>query len=164
VSDIDGDGVDDVIVVSPIGTHRKSGGGVSVFSGSTGECLDTVVAEGKEADSLDFGWGAAVYPSAADGQSKLIVSAPGTMDPWGNAWVYGLAGGKSGLKSVAKLSGREEDVRFGHSIAVLGDVTGDGVSDLAISAVSWSAPTHEGAVYILDAANLDLVRRVVMPR
>jgi VCBS repeat protein/FG-GAP repeat protein len=64
-----------------------------------------------------------------------------------------------GQHLIEKEVGGRSDDRFGQSVAMLGDVDGDGICDLAVG--SWyPASTFEGAAYVYSGATGTLIRRI----
>lgn len=90
---------------------------------------------------------------------KLVVGWPATRDDDATValdevadagYVCGLSGVDGRVLFVA--SGQQSGEAFGYSVAVIGDVTGDGVAELAIGAPLWGSDQgkHIGRVAILD--------------
>jgi hypothetical protein len=87
-----------------------------------------------------------------DGYSDVVIGAPlqtGTQSNEGGAWAY--CGGASGLESTAcwaDLGGSPLSF-FGWSVSSAGDLNGDGYSDIAVGAPSWTdGETAEGQVRV----------------
>jgi hypothetical protein len=147
--DVDGDGVGDVLVGSPVGHHGPFGkpgpglldpGVVRVHSGAGGRLLLRV--EGLNAGD---GFGTAVAGAGdlnGDHRADFIVGAP-----------YGVAGGQANAGYALVLSGKDgrrlylfEGSRFegaehagwtGAAVAGGADINGDGVPDLLVGSPEW---------------------------
>ncbi len=92
-----------------------------------------------------------------DGNPDLVVGAPGTDGSSGAVWILmmrqdGTVGGSRRLSngSDGQLSLRAHD-GFGSAVAHLGDIDGDGTTDIAVGANGDdTAATNGGAVWILS--------------
>ncbi|MCP3915414.1 MAG: hypothetical protein GY711_07655 [bacterium] len=133
-ADVTGDGVTDIIAGAPNDDANGSRSGtVRVLSGVDGSVVYTHV--GPEVD--DF-FGASVGGAGdvnMDGVEDYIVGAPRVGSPAvgnGNAYVYSGADGTL----IWQLSTGNPGVDlFGRTVAGLGDVDGDGHSDVAVGAI-----------------------------
>jgi FG-GAP repeat protein/VCBS repeat protein len=70
-----------------------------------------------------------------------------------------LAAPLRGQHLIGKRTGEQWNDRFGQSVALLGDVDGDGVSDLAVGSFH-PAGSNEGATYVYSGATAVLIRRI----
>jgi hypothetical protein len=170
--DVNGDGVDDLIVGA---TDNDSGGGLAgaayvVFgkSGTDLVDLDAVAAgnggfkiQGENSnDSAGFSVSAAGDVNG-DGLDDLIVGRYGNDSGGDNAGAAYVVFGKSGtdlvdLDAVAageggfKIQGEAAGDRAGRSVSAAGDVDGDGVDDLIVGAdLNDSGGDIAGAAYVI---------------
>ena len=151
--DVDGDGLDDVVVGAPRYDKQETDeGGVFVYSGSNlfvgGPILGKL--RGTSAGA-QFGYSVAGAGDVnGDGYADVIVGAPfydnGHTDE-GRAFIY--YGGTGGLDPtrVTTLESDQTRAYFGSSVAGAGDVNGDGYSDVVIGAWAYDGTiVNEGRV------------------
>jgi hypothetical protein len=134
VDDTDGDGFRDVLVGA---TRDGMAGRAYLFRGHPSALvLATPVALLDDPDASaagQFGFTvAAAYDVDGDGAGDLVIGAPfGGVSSRGRAWLFRA----SALDSPISLTGPDESgVYFGFAIAGLGDLDGDGYSDVAVGA------------------------------
>ncbi len=147
--DVDGDGVPDFAVGSPL---EAPAGFVRVHSGRDGSVLRTF--EGAT-PGAQFGFALAVVNDLdGAGSADLMVGAPGTS--WshsnqGTAYVYSL---ETGVR-WAQIFGSGTNSRMGYSVANLGDIDGDGVDDFGAGepGADWGALVDNGAVVMVSGAS-----------
>ena len=124
--DVDRDGFDDVIVGGPSAMVGGSPRGRAVvYSGRTGAALWTL-----NGTSLNDRFGSSVAGGGdadRDGWPDLLVGAPDDDDNGSNSGTLRLVSGRTGTL-IRTLVG---SVRFGTACAFVGDLDGDGHSDLA---------------------------------
>jgi VCBS repeat protein/FG-GAP repeat protein len=148
--DMDGDGTPDVYSSDYSNSaHGLSTGRVYVHSGATGKLLLTLTGEGA---GEAFG----TSPSMAgdvdhDGRADLIVGAwqyAGAALSGGRAYLYS---GRDG-KLLGTFTDQTPGDTFGFDAVGLGDVDGDGITDLLITA-AWSGVHgfHSGRVFIVSS-------------
>jgi hypothetical protein len=126
VGDVDRDGVTDVVTSAP-GAPRAAGR-VYLYSTRSGTLLWKV--DGKPGDTLGIGVEGA-GDTNKDGVPDVIASAPGS----GHAYVYS---GKDGRVLLTMTAEKPADA-FGRHVAGLGDVNGDGCSDVIVGAPANAA-------------------------
>ncbi len=154
--DLDGDGVDDVIVGArqADGSATDSGVAYAVLGPWTGALsladADLVLLGEAASDAA----GSAVLLAGdltGDGLPDLVVGATGNDAAGGGAGAaYVVAGGRSGRLSLAsadaKLLGRTGGENLGGALCPGGDLDGDGAEDLGVGAEGHSS--GRGAVYL----------------
>ncbi len=162
--DLDGDGLEDLVVGAP---GEGSGTGAAyVFLGpvsASGAGADLALAElTGEASSDQLGHSVSQAGDFdGDGVADLVVGAnleSSVGNSNGAAYlVLGpvTAGGDVGTVAAAKWTGQNNGDAIGESLAVAGDVDGDGLWDLIIGgkAVRESGGANSGAAYVLLAAS-----------
>ena len=161
VDDLNGDGRDELMV-----TYYGGGRRVEVWSGGNGPVLFTFTAPlGLPIlGSTDLSWGstlACVGDVDLDGVPDLAIGGPSQI----SAEIVEIYSGAGGAL-IATLDGNALPPpvfarAFGTSIAGVGDLNGDGRSEVAVGAPSqWAqcAFSPEGAVAIFNAADWSLLR------
>ncbi|MEM1450435.1 MAG: hypothetical protein AAF957_11175 [Planctomycetota bacterium] len=150
IHDVDGDGIDELIV----GAGRLVGSGsepvLLVLSGANLRPLGELSGP---PTSTSFGGSVASMPDLdGDGQQEILVGSP--LDDAGGTFagsVYFFSGlAPSPWRSILGTAGE----RLGRSLAPLPDVDGDGVADLAVSAVNFTTP---GSVRIVSGATAQTI-------
>jgi len=148
IDDLDGDGRTDLVVGAPYAEHAEgvfTGDAFVLSSASSNELQHWKSTDPRGAFGSVL---AAAGDLDGDHKSEIAVGAPGTEDQTrsipGEVWIYSGATGKE----FRHWSGSQPGELYGRMLVDAGDLDGDGVDDLAIS-----APYHrrEGA---------DLVGRV----
>ena len=154
--DFNGDGYSDIATGAPGWSGGSAGeGAVHQFLGSSAGPEPTAswtAGGGQPGAALGSSMSGGVDVSA-DGYPDLLVGAPDFQDTHtdeGGAFLFlGSAGGLV-APAVSTFAGvDEENAHFGSSVALLGDVNGDGIGDLAISAPdSGYDPYDAGHVWV----------------
>jgi FG-GAP repeat protein len=155
--DLNADGIPDYLVGAPdVGSTINLEGMVFVFSGADGSLLYNIPG------TVPFsGFGialGAVGDLSGDGVEDLLIGAE-TNGSYsfasGHAYVH--AGTNGGF--LGELPGPQDGLdRFGHAVAGLGDVTGDGVPDLAVGAPgAFASTTGGGQVRVFSGADFSLL-------
>jgi hypothetical protein len=163
LDDVSGGGASAVLAIgAPAASGgAPSGGRVDIVGRADGRvdlpagALGSVVSDD---DYSGFGQDMAAVPDrAGDGAPDLIVAAASAdlgSARTGGIYAFGapIDGDLALAATDAKVGGTAQYDRFGYRIEVVGDVDGDGVAELAVSApdASW-AGTDEGVVYVLSA-------------
>jgi FG-GAP repeat len=149
VGDTDGDGVPDFLVYA-----RDQGGLVSMHSGADGTLLFELQGAG-QAD--EFGKGmAGIHDFDGDGIRDFLIGAPGN----GSGTVTLHSGFSGAVLATMQEAG---SLGFGTSIADIGDVDGDGISDFAVGAPTstYLANPAAGAVWIYSGSSLAQIHHLV---
>jgi len=150
--DVNGDGIDDLIIGAPISLFR-AGSSYVVFGRSTGfsDALELSSLDGNNGFRLDgsapFDYSGVSVSGAGDingdGTGDLVVGARGANSGAGSSYVvFGRSNGFSaglGLSSLDgkngfRLDGVAANDRSGRSVSAAGDINGDGIDDLVIGA------------------------------
>jgi hypothetical protein len=141
IGDLNGDGIDDIVVAAigqDVGGLSKVGE-VFVFSGADGDLIRTLN-DPHPADIYPIMFGSGLANAGdvdGDGVDDILVGAiqqsvgKKKLDP-GEAWVFSGADGRV-LRTLMDPAPQPSE-KFGHTVAGIGDVNGDGLSDLIVGA------------------------------
>lgn len=167
--DVDGDGLDDVIVSAPsevVAEEPLTRGRVYLLSGEDGDDLATF--EPPPSGVRLFGFDVAALDDVnGNGGVDVLVGIVGAkadgQDRAGSASVYDGAT-QSQLISVTSPNATSEG-GFGEAVARIGDVNTDGVNDFAVGAPSESSADAgtSGRAYVYSGRNGQLVHALVSP-
>ncbi len=150
--DVNGDGYSDVVV----GAYAYNGGegAAFVYHGSDLGLSSTPNWEANGPEQLDNYFGMSVSSAGdvnGDGYSDVIVGAPyldinGTDE--GKVFVYHGSSSGLGVDAEWTIDGEQDSAYLGRSVALAGDVNGDGYSDIITSAHLYDHDeVDEGRVY-----------------
>ncbi len=129
LGDVDGDGRADVLVGAWRGDGFVAHGGRAVaYSGATGEVLWELLGE-QEFERLGFGLDAGLDLSG-DGIGDAVVGSPSAQA--GQGWVTVVRGDTGAIQ--LELPGFEAGADFGRAVALVEDVNGDGLAEVAVGA------------------------------
>lgn len=173
LSDINGDGVADIVVGAP--TEDKSftrdvidAGSVYVLSGADGSLLLSPASPGEE-EGGQFGKAVAgIGDTDGDDEDDVLIGASGESGGAGRAYVvYRISSFGSGsslsrtLESPNEVSGGQ----FGFAVDDVGDVNGDGLSDVVVGAPQEERLTASkaGRAYLFDGNTKDVLATFESP-
>lgn len=153
--DVNGDGYSDVIVGASIYTNGQSneGAAFAYFGSPTGLSVSyNWIVEGNLTGATLGGTLSPAGDVNGDGYSDVLVGAfdyaNGQADE-GGAFVY--HGSPDGLNTTAiwTVEGNQGGAKMGYSLAGVGDVNGDGYSDVIVGALNYdNGHTDEGAAFV----------------
>jgi hypothetical protein len=153
LGDLDADGQIDLILGAPGGSNDGPASGI--VAGFIGPILgdldmsDAVVILSSDETGERFGGSVSAGYLDNDPALDLLIGSEGYLDTAGRAFM--VLGPLSGAVDVtldhARFSGAGDAARLGGSVAVLGDLDGDGFPELGFGA--WGASDERGAAYIL---------------
>ena len=153
IRDLDGDGVNDLLVGSKFGDGLVADSGiVRVISGKTSQAILTL--KGEHTNDFFGSSVAALEDITGDGKDEVIVGAPGydsSNQDAGAAYVFSGATGAL----LTKIVGIGADDEFGHCVCAIGDYNLDGKADFAVGAPKgWdlSIFSNGGYVYVYSGA------------
>jgi hypothetical protein len=141
--DLNGDGYDDIIAGAHL-TNSNTGRAYIYFGGNNMSSSPSIVLNG-EASNNYFGISVANAGDVnADGYNDVIVGAYGYSGNTGRAYIY--YGGYNMDNIADVVISAPVSNSFGYSVSTAGDVNGDGLSDVIVSAHTYSS--NKGRAYI----------------
>ncbi|MGB6048950.1 MAG: FG-GAP-like repeat-containing protein [Flavobacteriales bacterium] len=154
--DVNGDGYSDILVGSPNwNTPFTNGGRVQLFLGSAGGIAATAAwtVQGPQANArLGFSVSSAGDLNG-DGYSDVAIGVPGLLGRGAVVVYLGSASGLGTSASFTLLGDSQNGCEFGWSVALAGDVNGDGYSDLLVGAPKYTnSGTAQGKAYCYHGA------------
>jgi hypothetical protein len=169
VPDTNGDGIPDIAVGAPNhapGNSPSQAGRVYLYSGATGELLHRLI-PAFPVEYGQFGYSVAgIADVNGDGRGDIVVGAPyersrSNSGSWssGRVHIYSGATGKR-IRTLHSV-GEAHDGHFGHSVAVIPDVNGDGKPDILIGSPR-ERPDRSGRAYIYNSMG-GLIRTINPP-
>lgn len=155
--DVNSDGFADVIIGAPLAGTAS----VHLGSGAGTIAIPHIVIAGPQPGSA-FGFAVATAGDVnGSGFSDIIVGAPNfTNGEVGEGAAYAYHGSDTGLVATQAWvrEGNFVGARFGHSVAGVGDVNGDGYFDAVVGAPNWSrTSTNQGAFFYFRGSASGLV-------
>jgi FG-GAP repeat. len=153
-SDVNHDGVDDILIGAP-GASKAY-----VFSGATGALIFTMISPAApNADKLPS-FGSAVAGGQdvdGDGTPDFVIGAPNQNGLQGAAYVFK---GSNGTLLRSLRGPRQKFAKFGTSVALTADVSGDGRPDILVGApdATVNSLQNAGEVLIFRGNNGKLLR------
>ncbi len=159
VGDVNGDGIDDLLVGAPTGLARKAylylGGAAGLNSANV-----ITIASPDALDTDQFGWTVAGRGDINhDGVNDFLVGAPsGDISGTGDVGLVYVYTGSVGAPTFAvTLTGESNNGNFGWSAAIIGHTNDDNYDDVAVGA--WQGGVSDtGRVFVYagrsDAQNL----------
>jgi len=154
--DVDGDGYADVVVGAP--GHASSTGKAYVYlGGASGLAASASWTAVGEAASDGFGQSLATAGDVnGDGYAEVVIGAWGNAGDTGKIYVYlGGPSGPAGTPSWTAV-GEAMTSTFGFSVAIAGDVNGDGYSELVVGAYANNGFTGKAYVYLGGPSGLSV--------
>ena len=160
--DFDGDGFDDVLVISdsPCSLIVQTANVVTVIHGPDGarttSLLDPLFGHTPPAPTM-FGISALAFAGdmTGDGQDEIVVGAPITLvngvSQDGAVHIYAYLPISPPAGPIASLLGTQPNDQLGYSVAPAGDVNGDGFADILVGAPGNPATTP-GRVVVIGGA------------
>ncbi len=151
--DVNGDGYGDLVVGAP-GHGDLDEGRAYLFFGSSSDLFNPVWTY--ESDQEDSGFGESVASAGdvnGDGYGDVVIGAPYfTVGQIEEGAAYGFYGGPAGLTSTPNwfIQTNRIGANYGYPVAGIGDVNGDGYSDVAVGASFDTTAKQRGLALCLS--------------
>lgn len=167
--DLDQDGTPDLLVGAsdePV-RDREKAGRAYLISGANGTVLDALSSPNVEREGFFGSSVTGVGDVDGDGTPDVVVGAPReTAEAFGGAGrAYLFSGGTATLLDSLFSPNAQPVGGFGGSVAGIGDVNGDGVSDLVVGAHEETVEEDRraGRVYFFNGVDRTLLKTFVSP-
>ena len=154
--DVDGDGYADVIVGAPLYDNGETNEGAAFVYFGSDSGLVNIPVDTLDSDQAEAKFGAAVS-TAGDvdgrGYSDVIIGAPAYSDGSGGEGGAFVFLGDIFLPDTTAVwagTGDQSGAAYGHSVASIGDVNGDGYGDILVGAPTYDfgLSENEGAAFL----------------
>jgi FG-GAP repeat protein len=157
--DLDGDGIDDVVVGAPRALDpggRGRTGVAYVVSGADGSIVYTLLSDVPQRGAV-FGWSVAAGADlTSDGIGEILVGAPGenVRNRSNEGRVYLFNGDSTLIRPIGDPN-RQQNAEFGISVAFLPDATSDAIPDILVGAdgQDYFHGDFAGRVFVLSGAD-----------
>ncbi len=136
MGDVNGDSVFDFAVAAPAFSDPSLPGEVFVYSGANGALIYSVLGA---APGDRFGFAMAALEITGDRVRDLVVGSPGSDVPVTDAGKVELVEGVTGSILLSAI-GSQPTENFGHGIAKIPDIDGDGHRDILVGAPGGNQP------------------------
>ena len=153
--DVNGDGYSDVISGAIGYSNGEAGEGAAFIHNGSAAGLNASVDRLVESNQAGATFGRSVAGGGdvtGDGYGDVIIGADGYSNGQaGEGRVFLFKGSSTGVGAVASWTAESDQAaaRFGYSVAMAGDVNGDGYSEVIIGADQFdNGSTNEGRVYV----------------
>lgn len=156
--DTTGDGFMNIPIGIPYYDEDSPDFGEVVIYATNKDITDAITIQGSQ---LNDGFGYLVVGSpdlSSNGSDDLIISAPAWSNGTDIVGQVSVHQGSNGAQ-LYTVSGDEPWSGFGASIAVIGDISGNGVSDFAVGAPAHG-PHDTGRVYLYDGLNGNVIATI----